>query len=218
MSKKELKQYSEKDKVEVGLDEAGRGCLFGPVCVAGVVWLNEDPEDCVEIKDSKKCTEKHRNRCYDYIREKSISYSIHMIDNDEIDRENILKSSLKGMHQCLDSIGSEVNFDIILVDGNHFNTYYDKDRDDFIIHKCIIKGDNVYKSIAAASILAKTYRDRYIIDLVKEHPELVKYDIHNNKGYGTKKHMDAIKKYGITKWQRKTFSPCKDVIDKFNQN
>tara|TARA_B100000700_G_C14961306_1_gene816613 strand:- start:849 stop:1505 length:657 start_codon:yes stop_codon:yes gene_type:complete len=218
MSKKELKQYSEKDKVEVGLDEAGRGCLFGPVCVAGVVWLNEDPEDCVEIKDSKKCTEKHRNRCYDYIREKSISYSIHMIDNDEIDRENILKSSLKGMHQCLDSIGSEVNFDIILVDGNHFNTYYDKDRDDFIIHKCIIKGDNVYKSIAAASILAKTYRDRYIIDLVKEHPELVKYDIHNNKGYGTKKHMDAIKKYGITKWHRKTFSPCKDVIDKFSQN
>ena len=122
------------------------------------------------------------------------------------------------MHQCLDSIGSEVNFDIILVDGNHFNTYYDKDRDDFIIHKCIIKGDNVYKSIAAASILAKTYRDRYIIDLVKEHPELVKYDIHNNKGYGTKKHMDAIKKYGITKWHRKTFSPCKDVIDKFSQN
>ena len=218
MSKKELKQYSEKDKVEVGLDEAGRGCLFGPVCVAGVVWLNEDPEDCVEIKDSKKCTEKHRNRCYDYIREKSISYSIHMIDNDEIDRENILKSSLKGMHQCLDSIGSEVNFDIILVDGNHFNTYYDKDRDDFIIHKCIIKGDNVYKSIAAASILAKTYRDRYIIDLVKDHPELVKYDIHNNKGYGTKKHMDAIKKYGITKWHRKTFSPCKGVIDKFSQN
>ena len=131
MSKKELKQYSEKDKVEVGLDEAGRGCLFGPVCVAGVVWLNEDPEDCVEIKDSKKCTEKHRNRCYDYIREKSISYSIHMIDNDEIDRENILKSSLKGMHQCLDSIGSEVNFDIILVDGNHFNTYYDKDMSNY---------------------------------------------------------------------------------------
>ena len=116
------------------------------------------------------------------------------------------------MHKCLDDISTRQSFDTILVDGNHFETYYSSQKDEFIPHHCIIKGDNTYKSIAAASVLAKTYRDQYIIQLVKEHPELEKYDIINNKGYGTKKHMEAIKKYGITQWHRKTFKPCSDYV------
>ena len=103
----------------------------------------------------------------------------------------------------------EVDYDMILVDDNHFNSYYCPVKDDFINHQCIIKGDNIYKSIAAASILAKTYRDNYILQLVEDNPILKKYDIQNNKGYGTKKHMEAIEKYGITKWHRSSFSPCK---------
>jgi ribonuclease HII len=212
MSKNVLKQYSEKGKLEVGLDEAGRGCLFGPVCIAGVIWLDEDPDESIEIKDSKKCSVKHLNKCYDYIIDKCISYSIHMMDHKTIDEDNILQSSLNGMHLCLDTISENIQFDTILVDGNHFHTYYNKESDEFIPHRCVIKGDNIYKSIAAASILAKTYRDNYIIQLVKDNPELEKYDIQNNKGYGTKKHLDAIKQYGITKWHRTTFSPCKNYI------
>ena len=204
-----LKQYQNIDVFEVGLDEAGRGCLFGPVCIAGVSWLDKDPENCIEIKDSKKCSEKHRQKCYDTIIEHAKAYSIQMIHNDTIDKDNILKCSLNGMHLCLDDISKENKIDKILVDGNHFPTYYSKEQDDFIDHECIIKGDNIYKSIAAASILAKTYRDNYILQLVEDNPILKRYDIQNNKGYGTKKHMEAIEKYGITKWHRKSFSPCK---------
>ena len=104
MSKKELKQYYKEGQLEVGLDEAGRGCLFGPVCVAGVVWLDEDPDPSIQIKDSKKCTEKYRDKCYEYIIDNSIAYSVCMIDNDKIDEDNILQSTLNGMHECLQSI------------------------------------------------------------------------------------------------------------------
>ena len=164
-----LKQYQDKDQLEVGLDEAGRGCLFGPVCIAGVSWLDKDPEPCIEIKDSKKCTVKHRLKCYDYIIDNAVAYSIQLIDNNTIDKDNILKSSLNGMHLCLDEISKTIRIDKILVDGNHFPTYYSKEQDDFLEHECIIKGDNIYKSIAAASILAKTYRDNYILQLVEEY-------------------------------------------------
>ena len=207
-----LKQYHKKDDIEVGLDEAGRGCLFGPVCVAGVIWLNEDPENSMVIKDSKKCSEKHRLKCYDYIKENAIDYSIKMIDHETIDKENILKCSLDGMHLCLDELSERNKFTSILVDGNHFNSYYSKEQDDFIENQCVIKGDNIYKSIAAASILAKTFRDNYILELVEQYPELKKYGIEKNKGYGTKQHMEAIKEYGITQWHRTSFGPCKGLI------
>ena len=104
MNKNILKQYDQENTIEVGLDEAGRGCLFGPVCIAGVIWLPNDPDESIVIKDSKKCTEKHRLKCYDYIIENSIGYSIQLIDNDEIDQGNILQKSLEGMHRCLDDI------------------------------------------------------------------------------------------------------------------
>jgi len=210
MSQNILKQYKEEDNVEVGLDEAGRGCLFGPVCIAGVIWPGEDPPPQLVIKDSKKCTEKHRNKCFDYIKGNAIGYSIQSIDHDKIDKENILKCSLDGMHLCLDELTEKNKIDTILVDGNHFHPYYSIKDDDFINHECVIKGDNMYKSIAAASILAKTFRDNYILKLVEEYPELKKYGIDKNKGYGTKQHMEAIKEYGVTEWHRKSFSPCKD--------
>ena len=207
--KKFLKQYEKVGEIEVGLDEAGRGCLFGPVCVAGVIWCQKDPDDGMEIKDSKKCTEKYRNKCFEYIKNNCVSYSIQILDHEEIDNKNILQCSIEGMHLCLDEITSKTKVDMILVDGNHFHQYYSSHMDDFVEHQCVIKGDDTYKSIAAASILAKTYRDNYILKLVEENPELKKYGIHKNKGYGTKEHIEAIKQHGITKWHRKSFAPCK---------
>ena len=203
-----LKQFYEKDKIEVGLDEAGRGCLFGPVCVAGVIWLDEDPNPELEIRDSKKVSEKKRMLLKDYILDNAIAYSIVLVDHDDIDKYNILQATLRGMHQCLDNITDIINIDTILVDGNHFDFYSDQ-NDNYINHICVVDGDNTYKSIAAASILAKTFRDEWINKLVDENPELEKYDLRNNKGYGTKRHLDAIKQYGVTKWHRKSFGICK---------
>ena len=204
-----MEQFFQKDKIELGLDEAGRGCLFGQVSIAGVVWINEEPDPTIEIKDSKKLSLKKRLLAYDYILENSITNTSLLMDNEEIDKYNILKTTLKGMHKCVDNITDEIDIDTILVDGNQFNFYMDK-KGECINHVCIINGDDTYKSIASASILAKVNRDNYINNLCEEYPELKKYDIHNNKGYGTKKHIDAIKEYGITKWHRKSFGICKE--------
>ena len=204
-----MEQYYQKDKLELGIDEAGRGCLFGPVSIAGVVWINEEIDSSIEIKDSKKLSLKKRLLAYDYILDNSIANTSLLIHHEDIDKDNILKSTLKGMHKCVDNITDQLNIDTILVDGNQFNFYMDKNGE-CINHKCVIKGDDTYKSIAAASILAKVNRDNYINNLCEEYPELKKYDIHNNKGYGTKKHLNAIKEYGITKWHRKTFGICKE--------
>ena len=206
-----LEQFYEQNKIEVGIDEAGRGCLFGPVCVAAVIWLDEDPiqdDKNYEIKDSKKVSEKKRTLLKDYIKDNSIAYNIQLIHHNDIDKYNILQATLRGMRLCLDNITDIINIDTILIDGNHFDFYSDK-NDNYIDHVCVIDGDNIYKSIAAASILAKTYRDEWIYKLVNENPELEKYDLRNNKGYGTKRHLDAIKQYGVTKWHRKSFGICK---------
>jgi len=203
-----LEQYFEKDKLELGIDEVGRGCLFGPVVIASVIWLDIDPNPELEIKDSKKCSFKKIKELSEYIKNNSISYNIQFKDNNYIDKNNILESTLDGMRECVDNTIKHINIDTILVDGNRFHPYLDYNGDN-IPHVCVINGDNTYKSIAAASILAKEYRDEYILNLVKDNPELEKYDILNNKGYGTKKHIEAIKKYGITKWHRNTFGICK---------
>ena len=199
-----LKQFYEPDKIELGIDEAGRGCLFGPICVASVIWLDEDPNPDLEIRDSKKMSEKKRNILRTYILDNSISSSVNFIDNETIDKDNILEATMKGMHQCIDDVSSNINIDTLLIDGPHFNMY------DGISHVCVVNGDNTYKSIAAASILAKTFRDEYINRLVDENPELEKYDIRKNKGYGTRKHLEAIREHGITKWHRKTFGICRN--------
>ena len=206
-----LNQYLDETKIEVGIDEAGRGCLFGPVCVGAVVWPNQDPlfngKEPPIIKDSKKVSEKKRNILREYIEENAIAWSVQFISHEEIDQTNILKATMKGMHRCIDDIRQNCSIDTILVDGNHFKIYTDEDLN-YIDHKCVISGDNTYKSIAAASILAKTHRDNYIYELVKDQPDLEKYGLHKHKGYGTKIHMDALKEYGPIEGHRRSFKPC----------
>jgi len=203
-------QYYEQDKLEVGIDEVGRGCLFGPVVIGGVIWPQEEPLSNYTLKDSKKCRNKERDQLREYIESYSLAHTVQMISEKEVDTYNILQSTMKGMHLCIDKIIEEINIDTILVDGNYFPFYTDKENFEVIPHVCVTHGDNHYKSIAAASIIAKEYRDTYICNLVDTYPELKKYDIQNNKGYGTSKHINAIKEYGITPWHRKTFGICKE--------
>jgi len=203
-----LEPFMTEGKVEVGLDEAGRGCLMGPVCVAGVIL---DP-NCTEspkypLKDSKKCSPKIREYLCGYIERNALAYSVQFVKEGEIDAINILQATMKGMHRCLEEIEGKTAFDTILVDGTYFPYYTDKNFE-VVDHVCVKGGDDTYQSIAAASILAKVYRDRYIVKLVSEETCLEAYDIANNKGYGTKKHMEALRELGPTKYHRLSFKPC----------
>lgn len=201
-----LKQFYEKDKIEVGIDEAGRGCLLGPVCVAAVILSDlEDNPPPFEIKDSKKVSEKRRKILRKYIEENALAYSIQLISESEIDEINILQATVKGMHLCVTDILKQMEIDTILVDGNYFNIYNHPETGEPMNHVCVKGGDNEYLNIAAASILAKDFRDEYMINLVKENECLEKYGIIKNKGYGTKIHMNAIKEHGLTEWHRKSF-------------
>ena len=204
-----MEQYYETNKLEIGLDEAGRGCLLGPVFTAGVIMndIKSNPPP-YEIKDSKKCSAKIRSVLRKYIEENSISYCVEMIDTDRIDKVNILNSTMEGMEKCIDNITSVINVDRLLVDGNYFPPYMNKHNLEYIPHVCVKGGDDKYLNIAAASILAKEYHDEYIIQLYKTYPELENYDIKNNKGYGTKSHMEALKEFGPTNFHRKSFKPC----------
>jgi|TARA_B110000208_G_scaffold128083_1_gene155737 ribonuclease HII len=197
-------QYHTKDNLEIGIDEAGRGSFFGPVCVAAVIWPNEEPDDTMVIRDSKKLSEKKRNILREYIEENAIAYSVKFIDNDVIDKINILKATMKGMHECIDDIRKTIEIDTLLIDGNQFDIYMDHNFE-CINHHCVVGGDDKYKCIAAASILAKTYHDEYITDLVKNNPSLEQYGLLTNKGYGTKVHREAIKDFGLTTYHRKSF-------------
>ena len=206
-----LKQYLDETKVELGIDEAGRGCLFGPVCVASVIWPKKDPlfndKEPPVIKDSKKVSEKKRLILKDYIEQNAVAWSVQFLSHEEIDKTNILKATMMGMHRCIDDIRKQMTIDTILVDGNHFQAYTDENLD-CIDHECVIGGDDKYKSIAAASILAKTHRDNYILELSKTNENLEKYGIPKNKGYGTKQHMDALKQLGPIEGHRRSFKPC----------
>ena len=207
-----LKKYHTEKILEVGIDEAGRGCLFGPVCIGAVILKDSDDPLMNEIKDSKKLSEKKKNILFDFIKNNSIAYSIQFMNHEEIDRDNILQTTLNGMHKCLDEIDEKVNIENILVDGNHFPPYFSSKQDKFLKHNCIINGDNEYLNIAAASILAKVSRDNYIKDLCEKNEIYNKYHLAKNKGYGTKQHLDAIKEFGITDLHRKSFAPCKKYI------
>jgi ribonuclease HII len=204
-----MQQYYVNGSLEIGLDEAGRGCLLGPVFTAGVILndLNSNPPP-YEIRDSKKCSEKVRIALREYIEDNSIAFCVEMIDNDRIDKVNILNATMEGMEKCVDNITSVMNVDRLLVDGNYFPPYMNKSTFEFIPHTCITGGDDKYYNIAAASILAKEYRDEYIKELCEKNNILDKYDIRNNKGYGTKTHMLALKEYGPTEFHRKSFKPC----------
>uniref|UniRef100_A0A6C0BUW7 Ribonuclease HII n=1 Tax=viral metagenome TaxID=1070528 RepID=A0A6C0BUW7_9ZZZZ len=200
-----MNRYYEKNKIELGIDEAGRGCLIGPVCISGVILgdIETNPPP-YKIRDSKKCSPKIRKILREYIETNSIAFSVQLIDEKTIDKLNILKATMKGMHLCVDDITKQINIDTILVDGNQFDPYLDENFES-INHICIPKGDDKYLNIAAASILAKEYHDEYIEKLVNENPVLNNYKLLNNKGYGTKDHINAIKEYGHTNWHRKSF-------------
>ena len=184
-------------KVEAGCDEAGRGCLAGSVYAAAVIlpdWYQNEL-----LNDSKQLTEKKRYQLREMIERDAVAWAVGIVTPEEIDKINILNASILAMHRALDQL--KVRPEAIIVDGNRFKKYED------LPHTTIIKGDGKYLSIAAASILAKTYRDDYMNQLAEEYPQ---YDWKSNKGYPTKKHRDAIRQYGITPYHRKTFNMLGD--------
>ena len=180
-------------KIEAGCDEVGRGCLAGSVYAAAVIF----PEDYqnAELNDSKQLTDKHRHQLREIIEHDALAWAVGIVTPEEIDKINILNASILAMHRALDQL--QVRPETIIVDGNRFKPYQQ------LPYTTIVKGDGKYLSIAAASILAKTYRDDYMDRLAEEYPC---YDWLSNKGYPTKKHREAIRQYGITPYHRKTFN------------
>jgi ribonuclease HII len=184
--------------IEAGCDEAGRGCLAGPVFAAAVIL----PKDYVHplLNDSKKLTAIQREKLRFIIEKDAVSWAVTSVDNETIDQVNILNASIMAMHLAVDKLG--VRPELILADGNRFHPYPG------IPHRCIIKGDALYLSIASASILAKTYRDDFMRDLAEKFPE---YNWGKNKGYPTETHRQAISLYGISIFHRKTFRLEKQI-------
>jgi ribonuclease HII len=202
-----LKIYEKKGRLEAGIDEAGRGSLIGRVYVGAVIMPFELEEDkYLEIKDSKKLSKKKREELSEYIKEVALDYAVCYADNNIIDKKNILQATIETMHDTINALNIEPEY--LLIDGNKFIPIINK-RMEYIPYTCVKQGDNKYLSIAAASILAKVEHDRHIEQICYENNELNKYDLMNNMGYGTKKHLDAIEKYGITELHRKTFGICK---------
>ena len=180
-------------KIEAGCDEAGRGCLAGSVYAAAVI-LPDDYQNEL-LNDSKQLTEKRRYELREIIEHDAIAWAVGIVTPEEIDKINILNASILAMHRALDQL--KVRPEAIIVDGNRFKPYQK------LPHTTIVKGDGKYLSIAAASILAKTYRDDYMNRLAEEYPQ---YDWLSNKGYPTKKHREAIKQFGITPYHRKSYN------------
>jgi len=187
-----LEIFHTKNKIEAGCDEAGRGCLAGPVVAAAVILPSNFRNDI--LNDSKKLTEKKRYALRPIIEKEALAWAVGVVDNKEIDELNILNASFLAMHRALDQLGKPP--DSILVDGNRF-TAYNK-----IQHHCIVRGDGIYMSIAAASILAKTYRDDMMNKLAKEFPF---YGWERNMGYPTKMHREGIRQHGTTPFHRMSF-------------
>jgi len=188
-----LEPFLHKEQVEAGVDEAGRGCYAGPVFAAAVILPIDFRHPL--LNDSKQLNEKQRDLLRPIIEKESVAYAVACIDNTTIDKINILQASYRAMHRAIGSLSVTPSF--LLIDGNRFKAYQG------IPHQCIVKGDGKYASIAAASILAKTYRD----DLMRKiHGEFPQYDWINNKGYGTLAHRQAIELHGLCHYHRKSFS------------
>jgi len=217
-----LPQFTEDYRYEIGMDEAGRGPLFGRLYVAATVLPKGNDFHHEWMKDSKKFNSKTKIKdMSDYIKKNAISWSIQYIEHDVIDQINIRESVHKGMHNAIRDILNRSEIDknncFLLIDGNHFKPYsmYDEENESIFVmpHQTIEGGDNKYTNIAAASILAKVARDEYIKDLCDEHPELnEKYNLEKNQGYGTKQHLEGILEHGITQWHRKSYGRCKEAV------
>ena len=201
-----LKPYYMKNMLEVGIDEAGRGSLFGRLYVGAAILPPDESFQHHLMRDSKKLSARKRLIAYDYIRENAIDYSIAHIDERKIDDINVFWATQKGMRDVLS--GLRVVPQHILVDGNYFETYIQDGK--LIPFTCIEGGDDKYTPIAAASILAKVARDKYIEKMCDTYDNLeMFYNLRQNKGYGTSAHVQGIEKHGITEWHRKTFGICK---------
>ena len=238
-----LKKYMhEQGTIEIGADEAGRGPMLGRVYSGAVVLPKDDSFDHFKMKDSKKFTSKNSKKIQEvaeYIKEHAIAWAVEYEDEKVIDEINILQATQSAMHKAIKSVigqlakktdvsakktdvltdGLDPNFNnlLLLIDGNYFKqlTILNQGKTKLVTinYETVEGGDNKFTAIAAASILAKVERDKYIDDLCKENPELIeRYGIDSNKGYGSKKHMDGIKTYGITKWHRRTFGICKTYV------
>jgi ribonuclease HII len=222
----------EQGTIEIGADEAGRGPMLGRVYSGAVVLPKDDSFDHFKMKDSKKFTSKNSKKIQEvaeYIKENAIAWAVEYEDERVIDEINILQATQSAMHKAIKSVIGQLqktdvstdvldpNFNnlLLLIDGNYFKqlTILNKGKTKLVTvnYETVEGGDNKFTAIAAASILAKVERDNYIDALCKENPELIdRYGIDSNKGYGSKKHMDGIKTYGITKWHRRTFGICKE--------
>jgi ribonuclease HII len=188
-----LESHYYEGKIEAGCDEAGRGCLAGSVYAAAVI-LPEDYQNDL-LNDSKQLTERRRYQLREIIERDAVAWAVGIVTPEEIDKINILNASILAMHRALDQL--KVRPEAVIVDGNRFKPYQK------LPYTTIVKGDGKYLSIAAASILAKTYRDDYMNRLAEEYPQ---YDWRSNKGYPTKKHRDAIRQYGITPYHRRSYN------------
>jgi ribonuclease HII len=192
-----LLPYLNKKLIEAGCDEAGRGCLSGPVVAAAVILPKKFKSEL--LNDSKLLSEKNRDELRPIIEEKALAFAVGIVWNEEIDKINILKASFLAMHRALDQLS--ITPEHLLIDGNRFTPYRE------INHSCIVKGDSKYMSIAAASVLAKTYRDDLMQKLHEEYPM---YEWLKNKGYPTKQHRAFIKEFGACEYHRKTFKLTDD--------
>lgn len=189
--------YQYPEEIQVGIDEAGKGCMIGPVFAAAVIW--DKNIDSSEIKDSKKISRKKRADIRKYIENNAIAYGIGSATHQEIDDINISNATFLAMHRALDNI--KITFDRIIVDGNRFKPYK------CMVHTCFVGGDNLYVNIAAASILAKEYHD----DWITEHfSDDTRYNLMNNKGYGTVAHMKGLREFGLSDYHRLSY--CKKFI------
>ena len=213
---RENKRLIDDDVYEIGVDEAGRGPLFGRVYAAAVILPKSDNLDCSMMKDSKRFTSvKKINEAAQYIKENALAWEVAYEDEKTIDKINIRQATFKAMHSAIRSVIKKIKNNNIrlLIDGNDFKPYMIMDNNNYcsVPHTCIEGGDDKISCISAASILAKVERDKYIDTLCQNNPKLsTYYGINTNKGYGTKKHIDGIKQHGITKWHRKSYGICKE--------
>lgn len=198
----QLLPYLEQGRIEAGCDEAGRGCLAGPVVAAAVILPPDFSNDL--LNDSKQLTEKQRDKLRPIIESEALAWAVAFVDNNIIDEINILKASIKAMHDAVSQLS--IRPEHLLIDGNRFYKYEN------IPHTCIVKGDGKMMSIAAASVLAKTHRDEFMYKLDSQYPE---YNWRKNKGYPTRDHRAAIEKYGATPLHRMTFQLLDNQLSLF---